>query len=92
MAAKDWLSQPPPQAPGRLWTNDARVPHRTKRSGFYESRQPSQAEEQYAVEEALRSAHVALWRDLYQRMTFAEKRVKELEAENRKLRMNPGPA
>lgn len=78
MPAKDWLSPPKP-----LWNIDTNA--RTHRHGnngrsAWSSRDPSQAEEEYAVHEALRESTVKLWRELYQRMTAAEKRVKELEA------------
>ncbi len=103
VAAKDWLSQPPPPAPGRLWDNDTggtqgRVPHRMK-TRWSESRDLTVVEEHYAVEEALRASHLKLWRDLWQSreelvglVEELQGEIAELEAENRKLRMNPGPS
>lgn len=81
---------PPPPVPRALWDRSqfGRVPHRRNKN-LRQSRDLTVAEEHYAVEEALRQETVTLWREMYQRMTKAEARVEELEAELRHLRMNP---
>lgn len=77
MADREYLSPP-----SSLWDpGSKRATHRR-----WQARGLTQAEEEYAVHEALRAAHVKVWRDLWARVHTAEARVVELQAENRRLR------
>lgn len=75
---------PPPPMPRPLWNRDTNA--RTHRQGNRrnlrnQSREPTQAEEEHAVHEALRSSTVKLWRDLWQQREELAALVEQLQVD-----------